>query len=83
MTLNSKRTALSRPSRIADTMSLERLIRDGPPDGDVRGALASARLKVLDQGIKSDSDGMVRFLWSYTEIMRLTLPSRELESTFG
>jgi cell cycle arrest protein BUB2 len=45
-------------------MSLERLIRDGPPDGDVQGALESARLKVLDQGIKSDSDGMVSFtLW--------------------
>lgn len=24
------------------------------------GALESARLKILDQGIKSDSDGMVR-----------------------
>ena len=42
-------------------MSLERLIRDGPPDSDVRGALESARLKVLDQGIRADSDGMVSF----------------------
>lgn len=41
-------------------MSLDRLIREGPPDGDVNGALESARLKVLDQGIRSDSDGMVR-----------------------
>ena len=40
-------------------MSLERLIRDGPPDSDVHGALESARLKVLDQGIRADSDGMV------------------------
>ena len=40
-------------------MSLERLIRDGPPDSDIRGALESARLKVLDQGIRADSDGMV------------------------
>ncbi|RYO81380.1 hypothetical protein DL766_002815 [Monosporascus sp. MC13-8B] len=57
--LHHKRSALSRTSPAADTMSLERLIRDGPPDDDVRGALESARLKVLDQGIKTDSDGMV------------------------
>ncbi|EMR63154.1 putative mitotic check point protein [Eutypa lata UCREL1] len=56
--LRTKRSALSRSSPAADTMSLERLIRDGPPNGDVRGALESARLKVLDQGIKADSDGM-------------------------
>jgi cell cycle arrest protein BUB2 len=40
-------------------MSLERLLRDGPPNDDVDGALESARLKILDQGIRSDSDGMV------------------------
>lgn len=57
--LRTKRSALSRTSSAADTMSLERLLRDGPPNGDVRGALESARLKVLDQGIKADSDGMV------------------------
>ncbi len=43
----------------ADALSLDRLIREGPPDGDVVGALESTRLKILDQGIKSDSDGMV------------------------
>lgn len=43
----------------ADALSLDRLIREGPPDGDVIGALESTRLKILDQGIKSDSDGMV------------------------
>ncbi|RYO99806.1 hypothetical protein DL764_006699 [Monosporascus ibericus] len=56
--LHHKRSALSRTSPTADAVSLERLIRDGPPDDDVRGALESARLKVLDQGIKTDSDGM-------------------------
>ncbi|RYP55011.1 hypothetical protein DL768_000327 [Monosporascus sp. mg162] len=56
--LHHKRSALSRTSPAADAVSLERLIRDGPPDDDVRGALESARLKVLDQGIKTDSDGM-------------------------
>ncbi|OTA92063.1 hypothetical protein M434DRAFT_75236 [Hypoxylon sp. CO27-5] len=66
VSLNSKRSALTRSSRVADTMSLERLIREGPPNGDVQGALESARLKVLDQGIKSDSDGMSRtriYVW--------------------
>lgn len=55
-----KRSALNRRSAAADGMSLDRLLRDGPPGGDVAGALESARLKILDQGIKSDSDGMVR-----------------------
>jgi cell cycle arrest protein BUB2 len=40
-------------------MSLDRLIRDGPPDGDVVGSLESMRLKILDQGVKADGDGMV------------------------
>jgi cell cycle arrest protein BUB2 len=43
----------------ADALSLDRLIRDGPPDGDLLGALESTRMKILDQGIKSDTDGMV------------------------
>jgi len=55
----SRRSALSKRSLAADAMSLERLLREGPPDGDVEGALESTRLKILDQGIKSDSDGMV------------------------
>jgi cell cycle arrest protein BUB2 len=54
-----KRSVLNRRSTAADNMSLDRLLRDGPPGGDVAGALESARLKILDQGIKSDSDGMV------------------------
>jgi cell cycle arrest protein BUB2 len=55
----ARRSALSKRSLAADTMSLERLLREGPPNGDVEGALESTRLKILDQGIKSDSDGMV------------------------
>ncbi|KAI1341508.1 rab-GTPase-TBC domain-containing protein [Xylariaceae sp. FL0016] len=58
VSLTNKRSALTRTSTAADTMSLDRLLRDGPPDGDLSGALESLRLKVLDQGIKSDSDGM-------------------------
>lgn len=56
----TRRSALNKRSAAADGMSLDRLLRDGPPGGDVAGALESARLKILDQGIKSDSDGMVR-----------------------
>jgi cell cycle arrest protein BUB2 len=52
-------SVLSKRSLAADAMSLERLIREGPPNGDVEGALESTRLKILDQGIRSDSDGMV------------------------
>ena len=55
-----KRSALNRRSAAADNLTLDRLLREGPPGGDVAGALESARLKILDQGIKSDSDGMVR-----------------------
>lgn len=55
----NRRSALSKRSLAADAMSLERLLREGPPHGDVEGALESTRLKILDQGIRSDSDGMV------------------------
>ncbi|KAH6660037.1 TBC domain-containing protein [Truncatella angustata] len=58
-TMNSRqRFVMNKTSPAADALSLERLIRDGPPDSDMPGALESARLKVLDQGVKSDSDGM-------------------------
>ncbi|KAI1779507.1 TBC-domain-containing protein [Hypoxylon cercidicola] len=66
VSLNNKRSALSRTLKVVDTMSLDRLIREGPPEGDVEGALESARLKVLDQGIRSDGDGMSRtriYVW--------------------
>lgn len=45
-----------------ESLSLERLIKDGPPDGDVATGLELVRLKILDQGIKSDVDGMVNFI---------------------
>jgi cell cycle arrest protein BUB2 len=64
MTPPNSRAAVRRPVSgkrpiPADALSLDRLIREGPPDGDVLGALESTRLKILDQGIKSDTDGMV------------------------
>lgn len=42
-----------------DHIPLEKLIRDGPPDGDRENALQCARMKVLQQEIKSDNEGMV------------------------
>jgi cell cycle arrest protein BUB2 len=55
----ARRPVVNKKPIAADALSLDRLIRDGPPDGDIAGALESTRLKILDQGIKSDSDGMV------------------------
>lgn len=49
--------AVRRPA--AEALSLDRLVRDGPPDGDLPGGLEATRLKILDQGVKSDGDGMV------------------------
>ncbi|KAI0446793.1 rab-GTPase-TBC domain-containing protein [Xylaria telfairii] len=56
--LHAKRAALNRMPSAADALSLDRLIREGPPGDDVSSALATVRFKVLGQGIKSDIDGM-------------------------
>lgn len=57
-----------------DHIPLEKLIRDGPPDGDWQNALECARMKVLQQEIKSDSDGMVS--WSLLSGSRLNASAR-------
>lgn len=59
---------------LAETAVLDRLIRDGPPNGDLSGALETTRLKILDQGIKSDSDGMVTFKVVPIHHVGLTVP---------
>ncbi|PSS03655.1 rab-GTPase-TBC domain-domain-containing protein [Coniella lustricola] len=41
-----------------DHIPLDKLVRDGPPDGDWENALECARMKILQQEIKSDGDGM-------------------------
>ena len=72
-----RRSALNKRSLAADAMSLDRLLREGPPNGDLEGALESARLKILDQGIKADSDGMVRVL----ETLLLTRRTRRFATS--
>ena len=58
-TSSMRRPTSNRKLTATESMSLDRLLRDGPPDGDIIGSLESMRLKILDQGVKSDSDGMV------------------------
>ncbi|CAK7564259.1 MAG: CDC16 protein [Sporothrix epigloea] len=55
---NTSRRPLLGRSPALDALSIDRLIRDGPPDGDVASALNNLRWKILEMGIKSDSDGM-------------------------
>ncbi len=43
--------------KASEHASLDRIVRDGPGQ-DMGNALDSMRLKILDQGIKSDGDGM-------------------------
>ncbi|KIH86676.1 cell cycle arrest protein BUB2 [Sporothrix brasiliensis 5110] len=55
---NASRRPLLGRSPALDALSIDRLVRDGPPDGDVVGALNNLRWKILETGIKSDGDGM-------------------------
>ncbi|KAL2014951.1 hypothetical protein VTK56DRAFT_6732 [Thermocarpiscus australiensis] len=75
----TRRPALSKRSVAADAMSLDRLLREGPPNGDVEGALESTRLKILDQGIRSDSDGMSS-LRIYVWLILLNAPVLETDT---
>ncbi|KFX88959.1 hypothetical protein V495_05680 [Pseudogymnoascus sp. VKM F-4514 (FW-929)] len=61
-----------------ETLSLDRLIREGP-DRDLTGALDATRLKILDQGIKSDSDGMSS-LRIYAWLILLNAPLLETDA---
>ncbi|CAG8974579.1 hypothetical protein HYALB_00004375 [Hymenoscyphus albidus] len=66
-------------SSASDALSLDKLIRDGPPDGDIHAALDSTRIKILGQGIKSDSDGMSA-LRIYVWLILLNAPVLETDS---
>ncbi|KAK2072872.1 hypothetical protein P8C59_007201 [Phyllachora maydis] len=70
---------LPKRSLAADAMSMERLVSKGPPEGDVEGALESARFKILDQGIKADGDGMSS-LRIYVWLILLNAPILETDS---
>lgn len=56
---SARRSGFKKPAAAHTNLPMQALIRDGPPDGDVAGALEATRYKILDEGIKSDSDGMV------------------------
>ncbi|OBT62948.1 hypothetical protein VE03_07641 [Pseudogymnoascus sp. 23342-1-I1] len=76
-----KQVSVKKPTG-TETFSLDRLIREGP-DRDLRGALDSTRLKILDQGIKSDSDGMASLLSSlriYAWLILLNAPLLETDA---
>ncbi|RQM06973.1 hypothetical protein DH86_00000110, partial [Scytalidium sp. 3C] len=70
---------VGRRSAAADSLPLDKLIKDGPPEGDVAGGLESTRLKILDQGIKSDNDGMST-LRIYVWLILLNAPILETDS---
>lgn len=78
-----KKQAAGKRIVAAEAINLDRLIRDGPPDGDLPGALESARLKILDQGVKSDTDGMVEYSASQAKNAMLMISSLLFGYTFG
>lgn len=63
-TTANKRSVMSINPRYT-SISLTQLIREGPLEDDVPEALGAARRRVLSEGIKADTDGMVRLPASY------------------
>lgn len=61
-----------------EQLSLERLLREGPDNGNLDEGLEQVRFKILDQGIKSDGDGMssLRF---YVWLVLLNAPILETD----
>lgn len=55
---NLRRPSSQKPVFSHGHLSLDKIIREGPADGDFNGALESARWKVVDEGVKSADDGM-------------------------
>lgn len=55
----AKRHGIKKPVFSHGHLTLQQIIREGPANGDFRGALESARWKVIDEGVKSAEDGMV------------------------
>lgn len=56
----SRRSGIKKPVFSHGHLSLQQILKEGPNDGDFLGALESARWKVIDEGVKSAEDGMVR-----------------------
>ncbi|KAG9238339.1 rab-GTPase-TBC domain-containing protein [Amylocarpus encephaloides] len=66
----------------ADALSLDRLIRDGPPDDDLVGALESTRLKILGQALLfvASANAYWSSLRIYVWLILLNAPVLETES---
>ncbi|RDW84991.1 hypothetical protein BP6252_02581 [Coleophoma cylindrospora] len=73
----SRRPQMKRASPVEGS-TLDRLIRDGPTEGDLERGLESMRLKILDQGVKSDGDGMSS-LRIYVWLVLLNAPVLETD----
>ncbi|KAF7870097.1 uncharacterized protein EAF02_009287 [Botrytis sinoallii] len=78
-TSSMRRPTSNRKLTATESMSLDRLLREGPPDGDIIGSLESMRLKILDQGVKGDSDGMSS-LRIYIWLILLNAPTLETDA---
>lgn len=76
MVLRKQNSGLMR--KAGEHVSLDRIVRDGP-DADMAHALDTIRLKILDQGIKSDSDGMVSFASEL--VLHIEAPTNVLQSS--
>lgn len=76
MSLKKQNSGLMR--KAGENISLDRMIRDGPENG-LPAALEAIRLKILDQGIKSDNDGMSP-LRIYVWLILLNAPLMDTDS---
>jgi cell cycle arrest protein BUB2 len=72
----SKRAGSKKPVFSHGHLPLHQIIREGPTDGDFLGALESARWKVIDEGVKSAEDGMVRPIVTPNWYFKLTCCSQ-------
>lgn len=75
----SRRAPITRRSAAADQLSLERLVPSGPPDGDLAGSIESMRYSILNDGIKSNSEGMSQ-LRIYVWLIMLDCPVLETDA---
>ncbi|KAH0565186.1 hypothetical protein GP486_001432, partial [Trichoglossum hirsutum] len=80
---SSKRNAIAKrvvaPGLIRKATTLEAMLREGPPVGDIMGGLRDLRFLVLTDGVVSDSDGMSS-LRIYIWLILLSAPPLETDA---